>query len=195
MEIQIRMKHTWRSLLLVAFGVSLLGRALPIEAKDKDTGYLKTIIDPRRAGVFVDGKYLGPSADFKIASKFPLSVGEHEVKLMEPRYEEFTTKVKIEAGKTTKLHEKLKARPLAQPPFGRLRTPGGVGDDKFAAVYVNGQFMGHADEFSNSSQGLLLNPGEYTVKVVPTNGANEYQETVKIEVDKVTVVRWGSNKK
>jgi PEGA domain-containing protein len=181
--------------LAVAWGVSILWMAPPVETKDKDIGYLKTIIDPRRAGVFIDGKYLGPSANFKIASRFPVAVGDHEVKLIEPRYEEFTTTVKIEPGRTTKLREKLKARPLAQPPFGRLRTPGGVGDDKFAAVYVNGQFMGHVDEFSNSSQGLLLNPGEYTVKIVPTNGASEHQETVKIEADKVTVVRWGSNNK
>jgi hypothetical protein len=108
--------------------------------------------------------------------------------LIEPRYEEFTTKVTIQAGKTTKLRQKLTPRPGAKPPFGRLRT---VSDDKFAAVYVNGQFMGHADEFSNSSQGLLLNPGEYTVKIAPVSGGQEHQEKIKIEVDKVTVVRSG----
>lgn len=179
--------------LLVACEILLVLVAVPLLAKDKETGYLKTIIDPRRAGIFVDGKYLGPSADFKIASKFALSPGEHEVKLIEPRYEEFSTKVKIEAGKTTKLREKLKPRPVAQPPFGRLRTPQLPGEDKHAAVYVNGQFMGHVDEFSNSSQGLLLNPGEYQVKIAPTNGGPEYAEAVKIQANQVTVL--GSAKK
>lgn len=176
-----------RLLVLCAVGYVLL-TAIPMVAKDGDTGHLKTIINPRRAGVFVDGKYLGPSANFKIAMKFPLSAGEHEVKLIEPRYEEFTTKVTIQAGKTTKLNQKMTPRPGAKPPFGRLRT---VAEDKFAAVYVNGQFMGHADEFSNSSQGLLLNPGEYTVKIAPVSGGQEHQEKIKIEVDKVTVVRSG----
>jgi PEGA domain-containing protein len=157
-------------------------------AKEENTGYLKTIVDPRRAGVFVDGKYLGPTANFKIASKFALPAGEHEVKLIEPRYEEFSTKVTIQAGKTTKLHQKLTARPAPKPPFGRLRI---IGDDKFAAVYVNDQFMGHVDEFSNSAQGLLLNPGEYTVKIAPLSGGSAHEEKVKIDQDKVTVLRVG----
>jgi hypothetical protein len=166
--------------------VCVLLAVIPLCGKEGDIGYLKTIVDPRRAGVFVDGKYLGPTANFKIASKFSLSAGEHEVKLIEPRYEEFSTKVTIQAGKTTKLRQKLTARPAAKPPFGRLRT---IADDKFAAVYVNGQFMGHVDEFSNSGQGLLLNPGEYTVKIAPVGGGQEHEENVKIEANKVTVVR------
>ena len=49
-----------------------------------DTGRLKTEIDPGRAGVFVDGKYLGPAANFKVARTYELSPGEHEVRLAEP---------------------------------------------------------------------------------------------------------------
>jgi PEGA domain len=173
----------WAALGAIA---CVLLSVMPLAAKEGDTGYLKTIVDPRRAGVFVDGKYLGPTANFKIASKFALPPGEHEVKLIEPRYQEFSTKVTIEAGKTTKLRQKLTALPEPKPPFGRLRT---VADDKFAAVYVNGQFMGHVDEFSNSSQGLLLNPGEYTVKIAPASGG-QHEEKVKIEANKVAVVRW-----
>jgi len=67
-------------------------------------------------------------------------------------------------GKTTKVEQKMKAVPPPQPPFGRLRT---ISSDKFAAVYVNGKFMGHVDEFSNPTQGLLLNPGEYKVRIAP----------------------------
>jgi hypothetical protein len=96
------------------------------------------------------------------------------------------TSVTIEPGKTTKLSETMKAVPLAKPPFGVLRT---ISPDKFAAVYVNGRFMGHADEFSNPVQGLQLNPGEYTVKVAPLNGGEGKEERVRIEADKVTIVR------
>jgi hypothetical protein len=64
-----------------------------------DTGRLKTEIDPGRAGVFIDGKYVGPAANFKIARTYELSPGEHEVRLAEPRYEEIVTKVTITAGK------------------------------------------------------------------------------------------------
>jgi hypothetical protein len=152
----------------------------------QNIGYLKTKVNPGRAGVFIDGKYVGPAANFKIGRKYAVAAGEHEVRLSEPRYEDVVTKVTIEPGKTTKLSETMKPLPLAKPPFGRLRTPS---PDKFAAVYVNGKYMGHADEFSNSGQGLLLNPGDYKVKIVPVSGGQEREESVKIEADKVTIVR------
>lgn len=152
----------------------------------QSTGYLKTKVHPGRAGVFIDGKYVGPAGNFGSARKYAVAPGEHEVRLTEPRYEDIVTKVTIEPGKTAKLNESMKALPVPQPPFGRLRT---ISPDKFAAVYVNGKFMGHADEFSNSAQGLLLNPGDYTVKVVPVSGGEGKEEKVKIEAHKVTIVR------
>jgi len=151
----------------------------------QNIGYLKTNVNPGRAGVFVDGKYLGPAANFRVGRKYAVSAGQHEVKLVEPRYESVVKTVTVESGKTTKVVETMKALPAPKPPFGTLRT---ISKDKFAAVYVNGQFMGHTDEFSNSSQGLLLNPGTYTVKVEPLNGAPK-EEQIKIEADKVTVFR------
>jgi len=61
----------------------------------------------------------------------------------------------------------MKELPPARSPFGRIRTEQ---PDHFAAVYVNGRFMGHVDEFSNHEQGLLLDPGTYEVRIVPVNG-------------------------
>ena len=159
--------------------------SIPIVAQ-QNTGYLKTNVNPGRAGVFVDGKYLGPAGNFGVGRKYTVAAGEHEVTLSEPRYEDVVTKVTIQAGKTTKLAQTMKELPLAKPPFGLLRT---MSEDKFAAVYVNGKFMGHAGEFNNSVQGLLLNPGAYTVKIVPVAGGEGHEEQVKIEADKVTIVK------
>lgn len=168
------------ALLVAVFSIPAVGQ--------QNSGYLKTKVNPGRAGVFIDGKYIGPAANLRIGRKYAVAAGQHEVRLSEPRYEDVVTKVTIEPGKTTKLAETMKAVPLAKPPFGTLRT---ISPDKFAAVYVNGKFMGHADEFSNSAQGLQLNPGEYTVKVAPINGTDGKEEHVKIEADKVTIVRLG----
>jgi hypothetical protein len=159
--------------------------SLPM-AGQQSTGYLKTNVDPGRAGVFVDGKYVGPAGNFRIGRKYAIAPGEHEIRLSEPRYEEVVRKVTIEPGKTTKLAETMKALPPAKPPFGRLRT---ISADKFDAVYVNGRFMGHAGEFNNPLQGLQLNPGEYKVKIVPVGGAEGREESVRIEADKVAIVR------
>jgi len=158
---------------------------LPLLAQQQNLGSLCVKAHPGRAGVFVDGKYLGPAANFRIARTYPVAAGDHEVKLSDPRYEELTTKVTIQPGKKTTISETLKALPPPKPPFGKVRTEN---PDKFAAVYVNEKFMGHVDEFSNGSQGLLLNPGEYTVKIVPATG-QPITQTVKVEADKTIIVK------
>src|SRR5450631_1746040 len=150
-----------------------------------DNGKLKTEVNPGRAGVFIDGKYVGPAANFKIARTYEVAAGEHEIKLEDPRYQEIVKKVTIQAGKTTVMKDTMVALPPAKPPFGKLRVENA---DHFAAVYVNDHYMGHVDEFSNFAQSLLLNPGTYEVKVVPTNGP-AVTKTVTIEVDKTVLVK------
>jgi hypothetical protein len=164
------------------FGAMVL---FPVLAQAQSTGSLCVKANPGRAGVFVDGKYLGPAANFRIARTYTVASGEHELKLVDPRFEEVTTKVTIQPGKKTVVSETLKALPTPKPPFGRLRTES---TDKFAAVYVNDKFMGHVDEFSNSAQGLLLPPGEYAVRIEPTSG-QAVRQTVKLEADKTVIVK------
>jgi hypothetical protein len=170
----------WRGALLSA------ALCVPVFAQ-QNTGYLKTSVNPGRAGVFIDGKYVGPAANFRISRKYAVAPGEHEIKLEEPRYEEVATKATIQAGKTFTLSQTMKPLTPAKPPFGRLRTVAPT--NKFVAVYVNGRFMGHAGEFNNSVQGLLLNPGSYAVKFVPANGPEGKEQQVTIEADKTTIVK------
>lgn len=165
--------------------LALIITAMPLLCPAQENGSLCVKASTGRAGVFVDGKYLGPAGNFGVARTYSVAAGDHEVKLSDPRYEEVTTKVSIKAGKKTTIHETMKELPLAKPPFGRLRTESA---DKFAAVYVNDRYMGHADEFSNFAQGLLLNPGDYTVKIVPASGTPVTQ-AVKIEADKTVLVK------
>jgi hypothetical protein len=157
----------------------------PVAAQNTG-GFLKTKVHPSRAGVFIDDKYVGPAGNFCFARKYAVAPGEHEVKLLEPRYEDLITKVTVQAGQTAEINQSMKPVPLAKPPFGRLRT---FSADKFAAVFVNGKYMGHADEFSNPGQGLLLNPGEYIVKIVPVGSEQGREERVTLQADKVTIVR------
>ena len=169
--------------------VAVFAALASVPAVGQNSGYLKTKVSPGRAGVFIDGKYVGPAANFGVGRKYAVAPGQHEIRLSEPRYEDVVTKVTIEAGKTAKVEQTMKALPLAKPPFGVLRT---IGPDKFAAVYVNGKYMGHLDEFSNSSQGLQLNPGDYLVKISPVNGPEGKEEKIRIDADKTTIVRAGA---
>jgi hypothetical protein len=157
----------------------------PVKPIVPQNGSLAVKANTGRAGVFVDGKYLGPAANFHFTRTYAVAAGEHELKLMEPRYHELDTVVAIEGGKKTTIKETLQQLPPPKPPFGRLRTQS---PDKFSAVYVDEQYMGHAGEFDGFLEGLLLNPGEYTVRIVPHSGAPVTQ-TVRIETGKTVIVK------
>ncbi len=152
---------------------------------DSGVGYLKAKVKPGSAAVFVNGKYEGPAKNFKKARKYSLAPGEYEITLVEPWYEEVTTKVTIAAGKTSDLVQELKPRPAAQPPFGTLRV---LAPNKFTAVYLNNHYYGHADEFSNFAQGLKLNPGEYEVRLELPGGQVVSTQNVTITKGKTTVL-------
>ena len=63
------------------------------------------------------------------------------------------------------------------------------GFEKYAAVYVNDAYMGHEDEFNGPNQGLLLNPGEYNVKVTSQAGSTLLEEKVTVQQDKVSTLK------
>jgi len=182
------MSYSCRRVCMYVLGACfvLLLSVLDLGAQEASSGYLKVNSNPGKAGVFVDGNYLGPAKSFGRTRKYAISPGEHEVKLSDPRFKDYTTKVTIQSGKTTTIAPNLDALPVPEPPFGTLRIEGA---DKFAAVYLNDKFMGHMDEFSNSLQGLLIRPGEYQVKVVATHGGQPFEQKVTIEENKATVVK------
>jgi len=162
--------------ILLAAGSLLFGQ---------QTGTLKVKATTGRAGVFVDDKYVGPAGNFGVARSYAVAAGDHTVTLREPRYEVATTHVTIVAGKTLTVKQDMKMLPVPKGPFGRLRTEG---PEKFAAVYINGAYMGHVDEFDNFAQGLLLPPGEYTVKIVPESGASGIEQKVDLKANETTIV-------
>jgi hypothetical protein len=75
-------------LIYQGLGVAaLLSTAGILAAQQGDTAFLKTNVNPGRAGVFVDGKYVGPAGNFRIGRKYALPAGQHQVKLVDPRFE------------------------------------------------------------------------------------------------------------
>jgi hypothetical protein len=53
---------------------------------------------------------------------------------------------------------------------------------------VNDKYFGHVDEFSNSSQGILINPGEYEVRIEPTSGSPVVRK-MKVEAEQTVIVK------
>jgi hypothetical protein len=163
-------------------------------AADDQNGAIKARGKPTGAGLFINGKYIGPAGRFSVPEKYTVPAGEAEVVFRDPRYEEYSTKVTIKPGKTTKLHYHLKKLPIPQGPFGRLRFGGGeaesfisVAAGDISPIYVNDRFMGFIDELNNRGGGLLLPPGEYTVRCSsPLFG--EINQKVTLVANKVTVI-------
>ena len=165
--------------------LALLAASGALLAQPAATGNLKTSVNPGRAGVFVDGKYVGPAGNFGISRTYAVPPGSHEVKLVDPRFEDHTATVDVKAGKTTKLEHTMKPLPPPTGPFGALRTPV---PEKYAAVYINDKYYGHAGEFNNPTQKLLLPVGEYDVRVEPSSGA-PIKQHVKLEEGKTVLVK------
>lgn len=149
-------------------------------------GKLKVKVNPGRTGVFLDGRYLGPASNLKRARTYQVPAGEHELILREPRYEDNRMTVTVTAGKKTTIATSMQPRPLTVPPYGVLRI---VGYEKFAPVYVNGAYVGHADEFNARRQGLLLNPGDYDVKITSVGGDTLLEQKVTIRADITEILR------
>ncbi len=185
------MKH-WFSPLAV---LALL--ALPLAA---ETGYVRVRASPTGAGLFVDGKYVGPAGRFSVPEKWPVEAGSHEIVLKDPRYEDFTAKVDVTAGKTSKMRAKLKKRDVPQGPFGRLRLRGGepesfwsVAQGDTGPFYLNGRFMGHVDELNNGGGGLLIPAGTYEL-LVESQIYGTVKKSITIEANKVNRIDYGTKK-
>lgn len=168
---------------------------LPLLAADGET-FIRVRSSPRGAGLFVDGKYVGPAGRFTVPEKYPIEPGTHEISLKDPRYEDFNTKMEIRAGQTNKLGAKLKKKTPPQGPFGRLRLKGGPPESFWSVAagdtgpfYLNGAFMGHVDELNDVGGGLLLPAGTYEL-LVQSQNYGEIRKTVQIEAGKVTRIEY-----
>ncbi len=160
----------------------------------ENTGYIRARGGPTGAGLFVDGNYLGPAGRFTVPETYEIQPGEHEIALKDPRYEDYSTKVSIRPGKTTKIHYKLKKLEPPKGPFGRVRFGGDGGESWIAVaagdtgpVYVNDKFAGFIDELNNAGGGMLLPVGTYTLRA-ESKKYGVVTRTVTIEANKVTVI-------
>jgi hypothetical protein len=160
----------------------------------KDYGYIKARGNPGDAGLFINGKYIGPAARFTVPEKYHAPLGEVEVSIRDPRSEDFTSKVMVQPGKTVHLQYHLRRLEPAKPPFGTFRLSGGTPESGFSlsggdigAVYINDKYYGYVEELNNVGSGILLNPGTYDLHIEsPLLG--DIRQKITIEANKTTMV-------
>jgi len=159
-----------------------------------ETGKIKCVGKPGDAGVFIDGKYVGPASRFTVPESYEAPAGTVEVSLKDPRYEDFTQKVTVRPKKKTKLHYAMKKLPDPKGPFGLFRLKGGESESFISVaagdtspIYINDKFYGHVDELNNLGSGILLQPGTYDLRISsPIFG--EINQKLVIEANKTTYV-------
>jgi len=152
--------------LLSQFFVMLPATRLPAQ-DSKVMGEIKlngaTKVE-RDAGVWVDGQYVGYVKELKGDKKLLLLPGKHEISARQSGYADFLTEVIVEPGQVQTLQVVMHLVPGA-------RTPAITSELKLtiqpgrAAVFLDGNYVGHASELGGAVHSLLVSPGKHHIKV------------------------------
>ena len=120
--------------------------------------------DEKTAGVWVDGQYVGSVKELTGDKKLMLLPGKHEIVIRQAWYNEFVMEVILEPGKTHEVNVVLVKSP-------QLPTKDATAELKIAAtpsraaVFVDGQYAGHIDEFDGVGKAMLLTPGQHRLHI------------------------------
>src|SRR5258708_10217340 len=118
----------------------------------------------KTAGVWVDGQYVGFVKELAGDKKLMLLPGKHEIVIRQAWYNEFVKQVILEPGQIEQIN-------VALVKSARLPTKDATGELKIAAtpsraaVFVDGQYSGHVDEFNGVGKAMLLTPGQHRLRL------------------------------
>jgi hypothetical protein len=118
----------------------------------------------KTAGVWVDGQYVGFVNELKGDKKVLLLPGEHTISARQTGYLELTQKIVTEPGKKTILTITLEKDPKAQFSASNAQIKLKVTPER-AAVFVDGQFAGTANQFQGVGRAMLIGPGKHHIKI------------------------------
>jgi archaellum component FlaG (FlaF/FlaG flagellin family) len=120
--------------------------------------------DEKTAGVWVDGQYVGFVKELAGDKKLMLLPGKHEIVIRQAWYNEFVKQVILEPGQTHEVKVELvkSARLPTKDATGELKI---AATPSRAAVFVDGQYAGHVDEFDGVGKAMLLTPGQHRLRI------------------------------
>jgi hypothetical protein len=120
--------------------------------------------DEKTAGVWVDGQYVGYVKELTGDKQLLLLPGKHEIIVRQAWYNEQVEQTILEPGQTRLVNVRLVKSP-------RIPSRDATGELKIsatpsrAAVFVDNQYAGHADEFDGVGKAMLLTPGQHRVRI------------------------------
>lgn len=189
--------------LLVFTVMFRLATSCPLAAENKLLAEVQFVAHnsaEKTAGVWVDGQYIGYVKELNGDRRIMLFPGKHEIVVRQPWYKDYVEKAVLEPGEVHTIEVSL-AKDMRTPPRGATGELKIAATPERAAVFVDAQFAGHADEFNGHGKAMLLTPGEHRVRIAlpgylpfeTTVDLRPYQKLkIQTELVKGSVVEAGS---
>jgi hypothetical protein len=184
------MKFNRRLSISISLAIlSLLSLATIAKAQDSVQGELQFVGSTKAektAGVWIDGQYVGYVSELKEQKKVMMLPGTHEISIRQTGYLDMTQSYVVEPGKKLIITVKLDKDPKAQFSAVTSEVKLKVTPER-AAVFVDGNFAGYAQQFSGMGRGMLVSPGPHHIKIALA-GFQEFDTDVNLlPKQKVTI--------
>jgi len=144
-----------------------LSALVPAYSQNKVMGEVKfegaTKVE-RDSGVWIDGGYVGFLKELKGDKKVLLLPGEHQVEVRQSGYDKFVQKIVVEPGEVQTLQVVMHMSAGAHAPNVTATLKVTVQPGR-AAVFLDGQYIGHASELGGAVHSLSISPGNHRIKV------------------------------
>ncbi|HKW56411.1 MAG TPA: PEGA domain-containing protein [Candidatus Acidoferrum sp.] len=118
----------------------------------------------RDSGVWVDGQYLGYVKELKGNKKVMLLPGRHQVSVRQAGYVNFDRDIVVEPGEVMTIQVAMKLIAGATVPEVTSELKVTV-RPKRAAVFLDGNYVGHGSELGGKFHSLLVSPGKHQIKI------------------------------
>lgn len=118
----------------------------------------------RDSGVWIDGTYVGYVKELKGKKKVLLIPGKHQIVVKQAGYQDFVRDIVVEPQGTQSIEVSMHLVPGAKTPDVTSQLKVNV-QPKRAAVFLDGNYIGHASELGGKFHYLLVSPGKHQLKV------------------------------
>jgi len=118
----------------------------------------------KTSGVWIDGQYLGYLEELKGSKKILLLPGEHKIAVRQNGYQDFTQDVVLHPGEKQLVTVKMVKDTRFVMPAVTAEIKISVNPDR-AAVFLDGQYVGHAAEFGGVAKSLIVAPGHRKITI------------------------------
>jgi hypothetical protein len=133
----------------------------------------------KNAGVWIDGQYVGYLNELKGDKQILLLPGKHEFAVRQAGYKDFSEETVLEPGQVVLMKVRLLKDTTLPMPKDTAELKIAVKPSR-AAVFIDGRFIGHADEFDGLGHGLLVTPEKHRVRIaLPGYQTFETEVTVR----------------